>query len=663
MAALDRAASGTPTYAVLTGDPGIGKSRLSAELAAVARARGVDVLVGRCSQDDGAPPLWPWAQVLERLGEGLPTSAEDEQDAGAQFRSRERLVRTVRDAARERTRLVILDDLHWADVATLRVLRLLAETATDERLLVLATWRPHPEPTGALAEVAEALARQHAVRRELVGLPSADVAEVFEKVAHNRPSEEQAAALRERTDGNPFYLVEYARLAGERSDLASLVAEANPPTGVQEVLTRRLELLPGDTVITLRSAAVIGREFDLPTLARVAGIDPDDLLDVVEPAQVAGLVREDSIDRFRFSHALVRDTLVAAMAPSRAARLHARVAEVLRGVRGRQTEEARHWLAAGPSYAPQAWQAAVAAAEVARQLYAHEETAELLCAAIGAMDHDPDVTLRQRYDVLLLLIDAYRWSAMWPELTGTVEQAVAVAEKLDDPELVASAAIATTQGALWQSAPHGEVHEGVLRALRYSLDRLPPQDGALRCRTLLGLANELYYGATFEERRALVDEGLAMARRLGDDELRPGRLPDRVRVALVAPDRRGATGLRRGGGRAGRAHRQRAGHRGLGHPAGGRARRAGPAAGDVGRRRRGPGRGGAAADALRPDGARQPGAALAGDGRGVRGVRPAHRQHPPARRPDLPGAVGGRHRRRADLAQHLAGHAAPRPPT
>ena len=241
---------------------------------------------------------------------------------------------------------------------------------------------------------------------------------------------------------------------------------------------------------------MIGREFDLPTLARVAGIDPDDLLDVVEPAQVAGLVREDSIDRFRFSHALVRDTLVAAMAPSRAARLHARVAEVLRGVRGRQTEEARHWLAAGPSYA----RAGVAGRRSRRPRWPASSTPTRrppsCCARRSApWTHDPDVTLRQRYDVLLLLIDAYRWSAMWPELTGTVEQAVAVAEKLDDPELVASAAIATTQGALWQSAPHGEVHEGVLRALRYSLDRLPPQDGALRCRALLGLANELYYGA------------------------------------------------------------------------------------------------------------------------------------------------------------------------
>ena len=529
--ALDAARGGAATYAVLTGEPGIGKSRLSAELAAVARARGVDVLVGRCSQDDGAQPLEDLLPRPQRRGTGLPGGEPgDTDEAGAQFRSRERLVRAVREAALEKPRLVVLDDLHWADVASLRVLRLLAETATDEPLLVLATWRSHPEPTGALAEVAEALARRHAVRRELTGLPAAAVADVFETVAHNRPSEDQATALRERTDGNPFYLVEYARLAGERSDLARLVAEENPPTGVQEVLTRRLEQLPGDTVTTLRSAAVIGRDFDLPTLAAVANVDPDDLLDVVEPAQVAGLVREDSVDRFRFSHALVRDALVAAMSPSRRARLHARVAAVLRGRPGRQTEEARHWLAAGPAYAAQAWQAAVDAAEVARQLYAHEETADLLRAAYAAMADDPEATNRQRYDVLLLLIDAYRWSAMWPELTATVEQAVAVAEEIDDPALVATAAIATTQGALWQSAPHGEVHEGVVRALRSCLDRLPPEDGALRCRVLLGLANELYYGASFEERRALVDEGLAMARRLGDEEL----LLDACQIAFVS---------------------------------------------------------------------------------------------------------------------------------
>ncbi|RYP86444.1 hypothetical protein EKO23_09060 [Nocardioides guangzhouensis] len=529
--ALDAAGAGTSSYAVVTGEPGIGKSRLCAELASVARARGVTVLVGRCSQDDGAPPLWAWAQVLEGLGLSLPIAPDDAGDqAGAQFRSREQLVRQVREAARERPLLIALDDLHWADAATLRVLRLLAETSADEQLMVLSTWRPHPEPTGALAEVAEALARRHAVRRELVGLPAAAVAEVFDSVAHNRPSEEQAAALRARTDGNPFFLVEYARLAGERSDLARLVAEEHPPTGVQEVLTRRLDQLPGDTLTALRAAAVIGRQFDLPTLGAVTGADPDDLLDVVEPAQVAGLVREDGIDRFRFSHALVRDTLVAVTSASRRARLHVRVAEALATAPDRATERARHWLAAGPSYAARAWPAAVDAATLASRLYAHEEASDLLRAALEALEQDPEATLRQRYDLLLRLIDAYRWSASWPELTATVEVAVGVAEEMDDPELVATAAISTTQGALWQSAAHGQVHGPIVDALRRSLDRLPASDGALRCRTMLGLANELYYGATFAERRALVDEALAMARRLGDDAL----LLDACQIAFVS---------------------------------------------------------------------------------------------------------------------------------
>jgi DNA-binding SARP family transcriptional activator len=524
--ALGAADAGTPSYAVLTGEPGIGKSRLAAELASVARARGIEILVGRCSQDDGAPPLWPWAQVLERLGLELPSGAEDE---GSQFQSWETITRAVRDAARHRTLLVVLDDLHWADSSTLRVLRLLADTAEEERLLVVGTWRSHPEPTGPLADVAETLARSHARRIELTGLPSEAVAEVFETVAHNRPSTAQADALRERTDGNPFFLVEYARLAGERSDLARLV-EDDPPTGVQDVLARRLGRLADDTVTALRTAAVIGRQFDLPTLAAATGTDEDDLLDLLEPAQAAGLVREDGVDRFMFSHALVRDTLAAGTRSSRRARLHARVAGVLAGVRGRETEVARHWLAAGSSYAGQAWRAAVVASEVARRLYAHDQSVELLGAALDAMELDPTATQRERYAVLMARIDAYRWAAQLPELVATVEQAIGVAEAAGDPELVATAAIATTQGALWRSAEPGHLNDLVVGALRTSLDRLPGADGALRCRVMLALANELEAGATFLERQALTDEAVAMARRLDD----PALLLDACQVSFVA---------------------------------------------------------------------------------------------------------------------------------
>ena len=144
--------------------------------------RGARLLVGRCSQDDGAPPLWPWQQVLRGLGADLDVG--DGEDEGAEFRTWEAVVATRPRLRRgDETLVVVLDDLHWADVPTLRVLRLLIETVESGRLLVLATWRTHPEPTGALADAAESLARRHAARLELTGLSAADAATVVEAVA------------------------------------------------------------------------------------------------------------------------------------------------------------------------------------------------------------------------------------------------------------------------------------------------------------------------------------------------------------------------------------------------------------------------------------------------------------------------------------------------
>jgi DNA-binding SARP family transcriptional activator len=558
VAALEQAEAGTPAHAVLTGEPGIGKSRLAAELVAEARRRGHRVLVGRCSQDDGAPPLWPWATILESLG--LPLEAEDDTPAeGGQFRSWERISNAVRDASRDQVTVVVLDDLHWADSSTLRVLRLLAETVADERLLVLASWRTHPEPTGSLADVAESLARRHAVRLELSGLGPDGVAEVFATVANNPLSEDQALDLRERTDGNPFFLVEYARLAGGRADLGHLLSEDNPPTAVSEVLTRRLARLPDETVAALRVAAVIGREFDTPTLALVADVDEDDLLDVVEPAQAAGLVREDGVDRFLFAHALVRDTLRASMSATRRARAHARVAKTLAGSPGRETEVALHWREAGPSYAADAWRSAVTAADLARRLHAYDQAVDLLRGALDSQRQDPESVPRDRLDLLMALIEASRWAAVLPSLVEAVEEAIDVGKAIRDPAAVARAAISTTQGVLWRSAPPGSVNEKVVSALRGSLERLPATDSELRCRTMLALANELYDEVGFEERRALVDEGLAMARRLGDQALQldacqiafvalwvPATAPERLEHATEAMELARATGNERG---------------------------------------------------------------------------------------------------------------------
>ncbi|SFB72278.1 Transcriptional regulatory protein, C terminal [Nocardioides terrae] len=515
VALLDRSVSGRASCAVLTGEPGIGKSRLAAELAARARARGVRVLRGRCSQDDGAPPLWPWRAVLERLGTEL--SEADGEDVGAAFRVWDRICAEVLRATEEGPVLLVLDDLHWADASSLRVLRLLAETAPAATpLLVIATWRSHPAPDGLLADVAEALARQHPLRLELTGLEPGAVGELFAAVSERELADDSAEVLQERTDGNPFFLVEYARLAASRHD--ANVPE-RPPTAVAEVLRRRIERLPAETVSTLRFAALIGRRFDVPTLAAASGRDEDDILDLVEPAVVAGLVREDGIDRFAFGHALVRDTLRSNVAASRLARAHAAVARALEGRPERETEVARHWLAAGPSHASRAWRAAVAAAAGARRLHAYDEAADLLRVALDVMPGDPEATLRDRYDTLMDLVEAYRWAALLPSLVGCAEEAIDVARRMRDPEAVARAATSATQSSLWRSAPPGEVNGTVVAALRGSLERLPEGDGELRCRTLLALANELAEQTTFAERAALVDEATAMARRLGDPRL------------------------------------------------------------------------------------------------------------------------------------------------
>lgn len=519
---VDRAVAATdssPAFVALTGEPGIGKSRLAIELATYASERGVTIAWGRCSQDDGAPALWPWATVLERLGSRLPSAADDDDQAAA-FRAWESIVQTVLDAAERAPLLLVLDDLHWADTSSLRVLRLLTEAVAQEspaRLLVVATWREHPVPTGGLAEVAEALARKHALRLQLRGIGADAAAQVFAQVAEVEPTDADADTLRERTEGNPFFLVEYARLAKD-GDLAALVADSRPPAAVHEVLSRRLAQLDGATQDLLQTASVLGRIFDLPGLAEVAGLDDDAALDLLDPAIAAGLVAEDGVDRFRFNHALVRDTVLSALPRSRRARVHARAAAALAGRPGRETEVARHWLAAGPRHLSRAWPAAQAAARSATAVFAYVEALEMLECALSAQDEDPASTPADRFEVLADLADVLRRAGRWRELREVAHEAIEVADEADDLGLLIRAGAMTSTGALWTPGG-GEVDEVVVDSLRRALDRLPEGDDPRRCRVMLSLAGETYYGSTPQEREALAEEAVAMARRLDDPTL------------------------------------------------------------------------------------------------------------------------------------------------
>ena len=442
--------AGVPAFAALTGDPGIGKSRLAIEAATYAADQGMTIAWGRCSQDDGAPALWPWATVLERLGSELPSSGTERRRAERRSAPGRSWSSQILTAATEQPLLLVIDDLHWADTSSLRVLRLLTEARSPTAPASGCSWSPPGAST--LPRTAPSprsprrSARKHALRLQLRGISADATAQVFRQVSETEPTEAETEALRRRTEGNPFFLVEYARLARERGDLAALMAEAQPPAAVHEVLSRRLAQLGDDTRDLLQAASVIGRIFELGTLVGTVGSDEDAVLDALDPALAAGLVDEDGVDRFRFTHALVRDTVLSGL-PSRGApactpgpRRRSPAAA------GHQAEIARHWLAAGPRHVADAWPAAHAAARSATDVYAYVEALEMLEHALRTQDADPASDDHDRFEILADLADVLRRAGRWVELRGVAHEAIEVADEVGDVDLLVRAGEMTSIG-------------------------------------------------------------------------------------------------------------------------------------------------------------------------------------------------------------------------
>jgi DNA-binding SARP family transcriptional activator len=516
---LEAADGGTLAFASLVGEPGAGKSRLATELCRRARESGATVLVGRCSQDEDAPPLWPWTTAL---GAHLPEpvgTAEGDHDA-ARFEAAEEVRRALLSLAADQTVVLVLEDLHWADPSSLRVLRHLCAHTDSGRMLVVCTWR-RATLSGPLTEAAEALARRHATRLDLDGLSESDARAVLQAVAGEDVDEPVAAAARGRTEGNPFFLIEYARLARDEDRSLSEVLDGMPRT-ISDVVRRRIRQLPDDSADVLTTGAVVGREFDVGLLALELDVPEPAVLDLLEPALAVDLVQDLGGDRFRFGHALVRDTAYAELTPSRRERVHASLAELVAAMPGtaeRAPEIARHWASAGPRHVGRAWRAAARAAQVAMAAHATDEAALHYRGALELLDGDREGTSRDRWDLLVGYADACRWSTRLVEMTDAIDEAIAIADQLGEPALVVGAASVAADGSVWQVRAYGVVNDDAVGAMRRALDRLPAEDAEVRCRLLLLLAGELFYADRPGEVDALVGESLAMARRLGDRRL------------------------------------------------------------------------------------------------------------------------------------------------
>ncbi|GAA4396756.1 hypothetical protein GCM10023168_01010 [Fodinibacter luteus] len=526
---LAAAAAGTPGAVLVVGDPGTGKTRLVDDALSTATAGGLVAAVGRCSQDDGAPPLWPWYALLDGLGIDRPAELEraaDGADLGPEraFAVQDALARAVRDRARDQPVLLAVEDLHWADTRTLRALTHLVTTLRPgDRVALLATRRARPQPTGAIADLGVALARHGARTIELGGLGEDEARTLVASVTGADPDPDRVDDWRTRTGGNPFFLVELARLATTTGGWRGEV-----PESVQTVVARRLADLPDATREVLLVSAALGREHSPLLLAHVGGWGPDEVTDRLEPAQDVGIVHQRTDGRLVFEHALTRDAVIAAASPARVARVHARIAHALDTLpRGslapaeRAFDLAHHWLAAGPVHAPQAWRAAAAAAAEARRDFANVEAAELYRQALDAHALDPAGTGEERYELLLSFSEAAAWAARWRPVVEAVIEAVALARADDDPERVARAAAELTRYSVWLPQEYDEVHEDLVDDLRAVLRGLDHHDSPVRCVLMLALAVQLYYAPGAEpEVLALVDEGLAAARRIDDPALR-----------------------------------------------------------------------------------------------------------------------------------------------
>jgi predicted ATPase len=254
----------------------------------------------------------------------------------------------LRRAAETRPLLVVVDDLHWADVPSLSLLAFLAGELKDARLVVVGTYRDVEALAGRpLADTLGALAREPVVERiALGGLDRAGVARLIGHTIGGRPAGPLVEAVAGRCGGNPFFITELLRLLQSERKLAAADAAAaarhDIPVGVRDVLRARLARLPAQTSTVLMVAAVAGRGFGLDLVEAVTGLDDEPALDAAEAAVLAGLVIEDdrAAGRYRFAHALVRETIYEDTSRARRARLHARVADALVAARGAEPEPA-----------------------------------------------------------------------------------------------------------------------------------------------------------------------------------------------------------------------------------------------------------------------------------------------------------------------------------
>ena len=547
---------------LVSGEPGIGKTRLVTELVRYAHELGTTILWGRCDEELGAP-FEPFAEALrhyaqfvapDRLraeigplggeltrlmpelaarvpGLAAPMSADADTE-------RHRLFEAVTDFLAEMSHtdavILVLDDIHWADKPSLLLLRHLLRSGAPMRLFVLATYRDTDlDRTHPLADVLADLRREPGVSRlDLVGLDASEVTALMESTAGHdldEPGADLALALQRETEGNPFFVGEVLRHLAESGVLVQrdgrwtsdfTLGDVGLPEGIREVVGRRLSRLSEAANRALALAAVIGAQFDLAIIEGAGGPQGDELFDALDEAVRHTIIREvpGTVGRYTFAHTLMRSALYEELTTNRRVRMHAQIASALEARHAHRIDEHLDELAyhftegALAGDANRAVEYCRRAGERADNELAFESAVTHYDRALSALElvdvPDPIV----RCDLQLALAIAL-FNAGDERRRVAVFAAAASARVLGDGERLAAAALVLTMGGGTSDA----LFDGDLVALlEDSLAAVGDAPTGLRAQLLSSLATELQWSPQVERRMQLARESLTVARESQD---------------------------------------------------------------------------------------------------------------------------------------------------
>ncbi len=501
---------------LLTGEPGIGKTRLAEEVAALARERGYRSAWATAWQGEGAPPLWPWVQILRQLAgtEEMLGQFEAESPAAspaACFAQSEAISAVVRSVSSRGPLVVVLDDLQWADAASIRVLCAVASAVHDAGCLLIGTYRP------------DELAREHVAELARVGVTLAvprlsdeAASQLLRSAAGDHVSAGATGTVIERSAGNPLFVWEFGQLMAQAGRVD--VAPAAVPEAVAAVIERRLARLSEPAVETLRAGAIAGNPFSVETVARIGGMTFAEATDGLDAAVAVGFAaRDDHRADFRFSHDLMRDVVLSGIDSARRAELHLRAAAVfedrLAADPSLHAVVADHLDLVGLGHEEAAAAHWEQAARRARRVLAFDEAARCLAHAGRGRASDP----RQRAALLVEEGECLLLAGDLEAARARFMQGAEVARRIDAPEVMAGAVLGIGAGPAAWEVPIASAEQAALVA--DALELLPDSAAELRSMLLARLSVTAATPETMATARQRATDALDLAQQVADPAL------------------------------------------------------------------------------------------------------------------------------------------------